>query len=246
MRIIYIICLLLCKPSYGLCEFETEVCLSAEETAILESFFNTMVRQSEGGYVLYEKKPMCTHGYRIKNSFFGEYDSHRDSVSLREGAAVWKKFFQGKESQVIIHIYDQPDFLCNEWVHVLFINKRLFCQKVQENLALFQYVLGPNITPITLLESFLAPGSSLNDVLKGDKVLTGILLGYGTQNSLYVSRIEELQEAYYSASEQVPFKNRYHGLKNFLGQYNDMFLQSNHITQKANLTPSFSYLTLHI
>ncbi|MDP1835527.1 MAG: FKBP-type peptidyl-prolyl cis-trans isomerase [Chlamydiales bacterium] len=81
------------------------------------------------------------------------------------------------------------------------INIPLFHQVVNENLSLFQYVLGPTVSSQTLLDALLSNRQTLYSLLKGDKVLIGIILGYGKQNALYISRMENIQEA---MDEDVP------------------------------------------
>jgi len=104
------------------------------------------------------------------------------SVYLREGAIVWKAL-NFKQSDIIVHVYDKPDSLAKVWV------------------------LGPNVTAEGLLEQLTNPRETFYSVLKDDKVLIGILLGFGPQNAIHVSRLENLEEMLYSA-ETPPFKSR--------------------------------------
>lgn len=169
--------------------------LSKQNEIVLKDFFRCLFENSEGSYVLFGKKPVCINGYNLKDRFRLETDLHKMSVYLREGARVWKKLHLGKsESNIIIHIYDNEDSLAENWVHILVINRELFVKTVNANLSLFQYVLGPTITPLALLEKLTDSKQTFHGVLKNDKVLIGILLGFGTQNALYVSRLEELED----------------------------------------------------
>lgn len=218
---------------------------SAEETVILERFFDAIIWECEGGYVLHGAKPMCMTGFRTHDNFYGEYDSHRHGVYLKEGARLWKNIPDAGKNDVIIHIYDRPDVSVSSMIHVLVINKKIFCQTVKENLSLFQYILGPNITPETLLEKLTEPSSTFNEVLKGNKVLTGILLGFGTQNSLHVSRIEELQDGYYNYAEEIPMQNKFCALNALMGCYRDLFLlRTKEGADGVIWEPSFSYSSL--
>lgn len=219
--------------------------LHTEEVAALEDFFKVLCMESEGGYVLYGKKPVCINGFFVQDDFGGPSEAHRNAVCLKEGASIWKQIRQKNEGNLIIHIYDQPDSLAKNHIHILFVNKELFCKTVQENLSLFQYVLGPNLTPETLLESLIDPTQTFHSVLKEDKVLIGILLGFGTQNALHGSRIENLQEAYIKGGENIPLKNPLKDLDSFMGHYKYVFLTQLNINGKvASLKPSFSYKTL--
>lgn len=221
---------------------QAKIILSAQETAILGKFLDFMVRFSEGGYVLYGVKPMCVHGFNALDSFGGDSEAHRHSVYLKEGALLWKKIFGdlNKSSNILVHIYNRVKE-DGDYTDILFINKHLFCQTVKDNITLFQYVLGPSITPNALLEKLIEPGGNFHDVLKNDRVLIGILLGYGVQNALHVSRIENLQMAYLSSKEQFPKKNCLQALSH----YQDVLLLcSEEKEQEIDLNPSFSYSSL--
>ena len=105
--------------------------LLQDEATGLEQFFRTMLLQSEGGYVLYDKKPVCINGFYVIDRFFGESARHKESVDLREGAIVWKKV-QPNHDNIIIHVYKREDSLAKDYIHVLFINKKLFIQTVNQ------------------------------------------------------------------------------------------------------------------
>ncbi len=223
---------------------DKHISLSKDETIILEQFFDILVRLSEGGYVLFGKKPICINGFRTVDSFSIANDTHKESVYLREGAAIWKKISDGNFSNFLIHVYDNCDSLVDNCIHILFINKQLFYQTVEKNLSLFQYVLGPDLTPESLLEKLTNSHETFHNVLKNDKVLIGILLGFGTQNSLLVSRIENIQEAFLSSAENFPLGNRCQNSQSFINSYKDIFLHNAHReTRKIPLEPSFSYST---
>jgi FKBP-type peptidyl-prolyl cis-trans isomerase len=220
--------------------------LSPEESMIMESFFRTMLEKSEGGYVLYGKKPVCINGYRVEDFFVQENERHITSVVLREGILKWKKLNQKHRNQnIIIHVYDHEDCLIKNCIHILFINKKLFLDVVESNISLFQYVLGPDVTPISLLDKLIDPSSSFNSVLKDDKVLIGILLGFGTQNSLYVSRIENLQKSLFTL-ETPPFKSHLSKLGDVQQEFRHMLLVQNFSCSNNEpvVQPSFGYSSL--
>ena len=66
----------------------------------------------------------------------------------------------------------------------------------------------PELTSESLLESLLSTKQSFMSTLNYDKVLIGIVLGYGVQNSLYHSRMENILEAALSQDE-IPFSPRH-------------------------------------
>lgn len=219
--------------------------LTPNEAEILEKFFKVLIEKSEAGYVIAEQKPVCIHGYNFKEYFVGENDRHYSSVCLREGAKVLKKINQhSAQGNIIVHVYDQPDSLVKNYVHILTINKNLFLKTIEANLSLFQYVLGPNTTSEALLKKLIDPKEQFHKVLKDDKVLIGILLGFGVQNSLYVSRIEDLENTLVSA-EKLPLEANWAKLKNPPEELAEMLL----LSEKPkfvlhNEQPSFGFKSL--
>lgn len=185
---------------FSTCFAQARVALSVEESHVLREFFLTLTEESEAGYVLFNKKPVCIHGFYSKDPFRINGSSHKHSVALREGARIWNKFSE-KRSDVIVHICNKEDPGIPGYIHVLIINCPLFRRVVNENLPLFQYILGPLVTSENLLNALLTNDQTYFSLLQGNKVLIGELLGFGTENSLYGSRIESLEEA---MDEEIP------------------------------------------
>ena len=222
------------------------ITLSKPESAVLEEFFKTMIENSEGGYVLFGKKPVCMNGFSNIDNFYCESEHHYRSVCLRESAPILRKLnLNSLNRNVLIHVYNQPDCFVKNCTHILVINKDLFLQTVQLNLPLFQYVLGPDVTPQKLLEKLVDPNEQFYSVIKGDKVLIGILLGFGIQNSLYVSRIENLEDSLFAA-EQPPLKSQLSKLGVVREEFKHGLLvrnKSSH-SQETKVQPSFGYDSL--
>jgi len=168
--------------------------LSPQELAILETFFRALLSQSQGGYVLYGNKPICIEAFphREEGSVFLAKWIHVHSTELKRGALLWKQLKLGRYCKnYVLHVCDNPN---NQWQDILLINKKELSTIIQTNLALFQYVLGPHVTPATLSAQILNPTQSFASVLHNDRALIGILLGYGTQNALHCSRAENIDE----------------------------------------------------
>ena len=212
--------------------------LSSEERLYLESFFRTMLTNSEGGFVLAGSKPVCEEGIlssdKINIRQIGT-KAHRRSVDLCEGYRIWKKCFEFIPSQkLIICCKDHPDQLYSDWIHLMWINPQKLIEVVQRNLPLFQYVLGPQVTPASFLKYLLDPSQDIPH----DYTLTGIFLGFGSQNALYYRRLELIQKQIFSR-ENPPFNLKNERLKipnlGYLGCDN---------VEAFDTEPSFSYSTL--
>lgn len=168
--------------------------LPQNDREILEKFLKVLLTNSEVGYILYGNKPIC-----FQSISSGDTDSfgtmgHHMSTLLNNGLAMWEKVGLPKNSpKFILHIY-QTKNLSIGWQRILVINRSAYYRAVNENLVLFKYVLGPELTAESLLEQLISPSTDFYAVLKNDKVLVGILLGFGANNALFVNREELLRE----------------------------------------------------
>ncbi len=219
--------------------------LSVEEYLILDGFFRTSIEKSEAGYVLYGEKPVCHQGYHFVDGFHAECFNHQCSVFLREGARLLNRLKLASEGDIILHCCESESKSSN-WIDILFINKPLLLKTIQENLPLFQYVLGPKVTPQSLCNALVQPKGDFSKTLKYDKVLIGILLGFGTQNALYHSRSEIIADSILSR-EQVPLKSRVvQGKGSHINPYikNQLLLTESSTKEIIDITPSFGYRSL--
>lgn len=168
--------------------------LSQPDREALDTFLKVMLTSSEGGYVLYGNKPIC-----FQTMSFGDSDplgsmDHHMSTLLSIGISTWEKVGLPKSSKKYILHISQSKNLLGIWQRILLINRAAYYQAVNENIVLFKYVLGPKLTPESLLEQLTSPVNDFYSVLKNDKVLVGILLGFGVNNALFVNREELLGE----------------------------------------------------
>lgn len=182
-----------------------DISLSYQDKAPLETFFRSILVNSEAGYVLLGEKPVCIEGIISDESFAFLVGTkyHQFSVDLAEGLKVLRGLHIS-DKKMIIHEYNSLEY---GYRHVLFINKDAFEKVVRENLSLFQYVLGPYITPSLLLKELTNSETTFSTVLKNDKVLIGILLGYGTQNALFHAKLEGSQEIASLTEKLIPSKD---------------------------------------
>lgn len=176
------------------CYAQNNQILTIEQSVVLDSFFRVLSDESEAGYVFFGKKPVCIHGFFCRDPFVVNSSIHKQAVTLKEGARIWKNLAI-KNSDIIIHICDKEEPNIPGYFHVLVINVPLFHRVINENISLFQYVLGPEITSNALLKALTSNEQTFHSLLKDDKVLVGVLLGFDLRNSLYVSRIENIYES---------------------------------------------------
>ena len=168
--------------------------LSAYEREALSSFFRLLLENECCGYSLYGEKPLCVQEF-MKDEIPLALNENliKRSCLLREGIRIWEKSGLGSfKSNYAIHASQLPS--SDGWLDVFFINKQSLIHVIDQNLALFQYVLGPKVTSVSLLNQFLDSNQNLSSILCEDRVLNGLLLGYGMQNALHGSRLEYLNE----------------------------------------------------
>jgi hypothetical protein len=229
-----------------------DIFLSKQETSIFKNFFLTLFLDSEGGYVFYNQKPVCCEAYAAPNNLLPPGSpSHKKSVALQEGAFYWKKLLakynlsDKKSRNILLHLGDKVS--SSNYIDVLLINQKLFLDTVKDELHLFQYILGPKLSSKTLLDALTSPENCFCSVLKENKVLTGIILGYKANNSLWVSRLETLEESLYT-HDTPPFQTRLNAAA-VLGASTEglediyLFNQQDYSYPIEN-QPSFGYKTL--
>lgn len=162
---------------------EQKICLS--DGKLLTPLFKLLLEYSEAGYVIYNKKPVCSVTYSKNPFFFDQFEPYEQlSVAVNAAKQLLKNF--PFNSRIIFHFDEKQEML-------LIINRKLFLSTVQKNLPLFQYALGPTITPESLLDAIIHNNKGFCEILDYDRVLIGIILGYGVQNALFESRLENIR-----------------------------------------------------
>lgn len=190
-NIFFVVFFTLCTACYG------EVHLTCEQSAVLHVFFQNLIKESEVGYVLFNEKPVCIQGFYTKDPFCVGFSSHIEATALKEGARIWKQISNSagnNDSDIILNITENEDSNLQGQLHILAINIPLLRQVVNNNIVLFKYILGPTFSTDDFLNTLKTNKQHFYKLLKGNKVLIGIILGYGTENSLFGSRLESVME----------------------------------------------------
>ncbi|MEX1013097.1 MAG: FKBP-type peptidyl-prolyl cis-trans isomerase [Waddliaceae bacterium] len=224
----------------------TQIEISDSDQRELEEYFRFMLTKTEVGYVLFGIKPISTHGEHVtfpcaeQNIYRMPLDHHFERI--RRGFDVWFRYFgSNNRGPVAIVRYDIHD---RGWRNIDWIHKNALHSVVNQNLPIFQVSLGPEITSDEILNRLCDEKSAFYLELKRNKVLTGIILGYGTKNALYQSRLETIEEAGYQ-KERLPLASRgsRDGLRTLPSVESCRLL--NAFTEPAlEVTPSFGYENL--
>jgi len=179
--------------------------LSPYEQGALELFFRHLIAETSAGYTLYGEKPISDEGFRSEEILItlSDHELARLGCLWKVGFRIWEKSGLAKiKSDYEIHT---SQALSYGWQQIQVINTSALIEKINQNLPLFQYILGPKINSEAVLEQCRNPNENMTSIFKEDRVLNGIVLGYGTQNALLGSRAEYLQEYVTKSLRSEPF-----------------------------------------
>lgn len=218
--------------------------LTRQEGAVLNTFCRFLCEEAEVGYVLEGVKPMCILGIDDDVEMHFNKPIHKASVVLSLGVELWNKKIKERldKERFFLKTFQKQDSQ-NDTRYLLVINRDLFLKVVQENLVLFRYVLGPAVTPESLLHEIMQEEADFSRILAGhNNVLVGILLGYGTENAILISRLEYLDGLIYSG-EVFPYKSHHLSLEQ---DFSDAFFlaQKKRVWGHQKASPSFSFSSL--
>ena len=173
--------------------------LTQQERTSLEWFFRCFGQDSS--YVLFGTKPMAFCHLRKIDAYsspisnvYNFMDSicqfHLCNLLKREGWETWRKYHHLFRSANFIFVENSD----SKSTTIFLINKREFLKKIRENNIFFQNNLGKEMTPEIILTNCLQSNNIIQDVLKNNDALLGILLGFGTHNAQLFSRMQQLEE----------------------------------------------------
>ncbi len=156
---------------------------------ILENYFREQLSTTCAGYALYGEKPVYLDNSVNEYSTCIGTRSHKYALETLEVMDIWEQgYSKGDRCDYSLCIINSIANSLGSDNLVLLINRKAFLRVVNENLSLFQSRLGLSLTAEGLLSKIKDPGFSASALFKGNTALLGILLGYGTKNSLLYER----------------------------------------------------------
>ncbi len=167
--------------------------LEPEVKEELEDTFRHLLVSTEVGYVLYGNKPVCMLGIDSCRIPYFYCQNIKTSSHLKNFCKLLEDLNLRAQGNFLIRRGVTGSGFGDKHQEVLFINRKNFLKVVRENITLFQYILGPEVTPEKLLAKLLDPNETLFSVLNTNFALVGIVLGYGTQNGLFYHRKDLLE-----------------------------------------------------
>lgn len=187
--------------------------MSKEDKISLTHYFKMMLLESQAGYVLFGAKPICLEAVTAiednPRSNFVLYMQMRAPIE-RKGLEAWERLpISKKDLPITIISYNRsdPSDCYGGFRHVLWIHREALLNTVNKNLSLFKTTLGTETSAESLLNKLSDPEESFSFALAHNKVLIGIVLGFGVENAIVGSRCEIIQNAMHEV-ERIPFARR--------------------------------------
>lgn len=219
---------------------------SSSNDQILESFLNYLFKKTSAGYVIYGEKPLYLGNGRPPECLMPGSTKHKVATHTSLALNILQGLPEERESENYILVNPGSVNGLPQNNELMLINRKAFLKVVQENLALFKYKLGHDITPEKLLKTLTDTTQSFSTALGREIALQGIVLGYGTDNSISFERASEFTEAIVSNTPTSP-PNK---LPPFQTAEDDVFNQIEENTKKKSLwnkvkeeISDFSYYT---
>lgn len=200
-----ILCLLMALKAFTVYGEHTRIRIeSHRDFSILESFFRMGVREEGYGYVLDGVKPISIRDYYSIDQFPIAKDlkySEQEFVNTLLVCGVipiWKKLCLHQRKFVLKAVpLEDPDAVVPGW-ELQFINVLKLKEVIADNIDLFRYILGASVSVDDLVSRIAFSDESLIKILKNESTLIGIVLGFGTHNSVVGGRAETIHTLSFS------------------------------------------------
>lgn len=177
--------------------------ISEKDKKEINLFFKNLFFEQSFAYSLFGDKPMSLSD-EILDKFSQkkwvellEIDGYCDNTlkpfcdpsnSLNERWKIWEKY----KSKFTIKNYLLLKKEIGSQTRLFFINIKAFKKIVGENINLFRKIINSNLTADDLLEEIKNENKNMMDTLHDNEGLLGILLGFGTHNSMLFQKREDL------------------------------------------------------
>lgn len=164
---------------------------------VLDLFFKMGILEEEYGYVLKGVKPISARQFYPLDVFPMKDLQHSENefkktVLAREAIQVWNKVCLQQDRFALKGIPIIENETGAHGLELQFIHVPKLREVIRENINLFRYVLGPNVEVDELVNKLAYSNERFSDVLQDDLTLTGIVLGFGSHNSVVGGRLETI------------------------------------------------------
>ncbi len=177
--------------------------ISQEDKDDIETIFIQLFKIEPFAYTVYFDKPMSFSGLILDSDPLEKELSYvRIDEYLRliidpysPSKRIIKKSWETLEKY--LPYFNKEKYLLinrkfNGFDTFILINKPIFKETIQKQIAIFKQVIGENFSAELLLEQIEQPNADLTKLLKNNQALLGILLGFGSHNSKLFEKREKL------------------------------------------------------
>ena len=185
---------------------------------ILAQFLKMGVLEEGYGYVLQGIKPVSIRNFYGLDEFpiakdlkYAESEFAK-TLLVKEVIPIWNRLCSHQKNFVLKAVNLQSPGSIEPFWEIQFINISALKRLINKNINLFRYVLGPAVHSEQIVEQIAYSDEELSNILHHDLVLEGIVLGFGTHNSLVGGRSETLL-AQTISRDCAPFIPKHHLMK---------------------------------
>ncbi len=177
---------------------------SVSSETVLTSFFRDLIEETSAGYAIYGKKPLYLGDFSLPEWTAPGSKRHKDLNQCYLALNFLKQFPKNPAAKEYTLINNGNDLFKS--YRFMIINRNAFNNVFEENLPLFKYKLGWNISFDTLIKQFESLNNNDGKSSKNEPALQGITLGYGTDNAISWERLRSFMNAAFSTTPQCPPK----------------------------------------
>lgn len=171
---------------------------SQEDYAILDQFFKTMLTFEEYGYVLEGSKPISIKNFgsldqlTVTRDFEAAATEFSNALLVRKTLEIWNRLCSHQKKFVLkAVVLKNPESIAPA-LEVQFINTSKLREVIDKSIDLFRYILGPTLTTEQIVDKIAFSDELFMESLQHNLTLVGIVLGFGSHNSVVGGRIETI------------------------------------------------------
>jgi FKBP-type peptidyl-prolyl cis-trans isomerase len=182
----------------------------SEDYAILDQFFKMTLFLEEYGYVLERSKPVSIRNFcslddfGIMRDFEDSAKEFAYSLLIRKTLDVWNRLCSHQKNFVFRVVAFKNSKLIAPGIEVQFNISKLR-EVIDKNIDLFRYILGPTVTTEQMVDKIAYSDELLMDSLQYNLTLVGIVLGFGSHNSVIGGRVETISDLSIFSKDIAPF-----------------------------------------
>jgi hypothetical protein len=160
-------------------------CLTKEERSHLEHFFQYLLFENYGAFVIFGSKPLCEMD--LHDTEFEPSEEKIDELNLYRGMLAWEKV--QKTFKMKRYILAVNSSLGSGRHNIIFADIQKTAITLAKYSHFFQSSLGIDFEPLQITLELSDPTSKIRDIIYNSKdyVAKGLLFGFGLENSMFFS-----------------------------------------------------------